>query len=135
MKLPFMIRYVKSNIAGTSSHIFVMVICRVYLSQEIAPAIFRRNLPQLFAVAFYRVNLSQLFAVGICRSCLPWVYFVYVNKPFFCRSKSFFFVSKSFLFESKSFFYMWAKLFLFIRISLLIMFLSVIAVAVMGHRR
>ena len=90
MKLLFIIRCVKSNIAGTSSHIFVMVICRGYLPQEFGAVICRGNLP-------------QLFAVRIQRGYLPWVCFVYVSKPFFCESKSFFFVSKSFLFESKPF--------------------------------
>ena len=80
MKLLFITRCVKSNIAGTPLHIFVTVIYYGYLPQELAAA--------------------------ICRSYLPWVCFVYVSKPFFCASKFFFFVSKSFLFESKPFLYM-----------------------------
>ena len=126
---------------------FAMAICRGNLPQLFAVAFCRRNLSQLFAVAFCRGNLPPLIAVRICRSFLPWqfavaichknlpwVCFVYVRKPFFCVSKSFFFVSRSFLCESKPF-YMWTKLFLFIRISLLTVFLFVFAVAVMGHRK
>ena len=120
MKLLFVIRCVKSNIAGTPSHIFVMAICRGVLPWE-------------FAVAICRGNLPQLFAVEICHSYLLWVCFVYVSKPF-CLSKSFFFASKSFLFESKPFLICKQKLFLFPRISSLTLFLFVIAVAVMGHR-
>ena len=114
MKLLFIIRYVKSNIVSTPSHIFVMVICLGYL-------------PQLFAVGICRSYLPWLFAVRICRDYLPWVCFVYVSKPFFCVSKCFFFLSKSFLIESKRFFY--------VRISLLTVFLFAIAVVVIGHRR
>ena len=106
---------------GTASHIFVMVICRGYWLQEFATAVSRGFLPCEFAAA-------------ICRGNLPWVCFVYVGKPFFCVSKSFFFESKSFFNWKQTFFYMWAKLFLFMRISLLTVFLFVIAVAVIGHR-
>ena len=105
MKLLFIIRCVKSNIADTPSHIFVMVICR-------------GNLPQLFAVAISRGNLPQLIAVAICCENLPWLFAVglfcvYISKRYFCLSKSFFFVSKSFLFESKSFLYVSKTFFIY----------------------
>ena len=98
------------NIVGTPPYIFVTVICR-------------GNLTQLFAVAICRENLLWLFAV-----CC----FVYVRKPFLCVSQSLFFVGKSFLIESKPFLNL-SKTFLFMRISLLKVFLFVIVVAVMGH--
>ena len=119
MKPLFTTKCVKSNIVGTPSHIFLMVICRSY---------FPGNLPQLFTVA-------------ICREYLPRVCFVYVSKPFYCVIKSFFFVNNSLLIKTKktfllkpNLFSMWAKLFLFMRISLLTVFLFVIALAVVGHR-
>ena len=70
MKLLLIIRYVKSNIAGTPSHIFLMVICYCYLLQEFAAPIYRRNLPQLFAVAICRGFLPWEFAAAIC--CGNW---------------------------------------------------------------
>ena len=115
IKLLFIIRCVKSNIIGTPSHIFVMVICCGYLPLEFAGAICCRNLPQLFAVAFCRENLSQLFAVAF----LPWEFAaaIYLRRwpqlfAFaFCRGNlpqlycSFFFESKSFMIEKKPFLY------------------------------
>ena len=100
-KLLFIIRCVKSNIAGTPSHIFVMVICRGYLPQEFAAAICRRNLPQLFAVAFCRGNLPQLFAVAICRENLPWLFAV----GLFCVCKQTFFLCEQILFLYKQIFF------------------------------
>ena len=67
MKL-FIIMFFKS--IGTPSDIIAMVICPV--------------------------DIPWLFAVGICSGYLPWVCFVYVNKPFFCVSETFFFVNKLF---------------------------------------
>ena len=93
MELLSILRCVKSNTVGTSSHIFVIVIClgicRNYLRCE-------------------------LFAVRMCRAYLPWVCFVYVCKQtFFCVRKSFFFVNKSFLIESKPFLYMSKTFFIY----------------------
>ena len=90
MKLLFIIRCVKSNIADTPLRIFVMVICCDYLPQDLAVAICRRNLPQLlsweFAAAICHGNLPQLFAVGIdvtiCRGNLPQLFAVAI-----CREK------------------------------------------------
>ena len=70
-----------------------------------------------------RENLLQEFAVAICR-------------VFFCICKQiFFFVCKQILFIWKETFLYVSKTFLFVRFSLLTVFLFVIAVAVMGHHR
>ena len=61
MKLLFVIRCVKSNIAGTPSHIFVMAICRGVLPGEFAVAICRGNSPQLFAVGLFCVCKQTFF--------------------------------------------------------------------------
>ena len=63
------------------------------------------------------------FAVGICRG-----FFVYISESFFV------YVSKSCLYGGKSFLYV-CKTFWFVRFSLLTLFLLVIVVAIMGHRR
>ena len=63
------------------------------------------------------------FAVGICRGV-----FVYISESFFV------YVSKSCLYGGKPFLYV-CKTFWFVRFSLLTVFLLVIVVAVMGHRR
>ena len=115
MKL-FIIRYVKSNIVSTLSYIFVMVICRYYLSLE-------------FAVIICRGFLPWEFAAAICRSYLPWLFVV----GFLCVCKQTFFLCEQILFLCQQIFFNWAKLILFMRISLLTVFLFVIAVAVMGH--
>ena len=123
MKLLFIIRCVKSNIAGTPSHIFAMTVCRDSLPQLFVVGICRSYLSWEFTVDICRGNVLQLFAVGL-----------------FCVCKQTFFLFKQILFLLNLFylkenvFYIWAKLSLFIRISLLTVFLFVIAVAVMGHR-
>ena len=124
--------------------LFAVKICRGYLPQLFAVAICRGNLTWLFAVGICHGYLQWLFAVGICRSYLPWEFavaicrenllglfavgfFVYVSKSFLvCVSKSCLYGSKPFLDMSKSF--------LFVKCSLLMVFLFLIVVAVMGHR-
>ena len=91
-----------------------------YLSWLFALEICRSYLPWLFAVGICRGYLPWEFAAAVCRENLPWVCSVYVIKTFSCVSKTFLNVSKTF--------------FLFMRISLLTVFLLVIAVKVMGHR-
>ena len=98
--------FVKS--ISTPSHIIAMVICPV--------------------------NMPWLFAVGICRSYLPWVCFVYVNKTFFLCEWNFFLCKQTFLNWKQTFFIWEQNFFSFMRISFLTVFLFVIAVAVMGHR-
>ena len=129
MKFLFIIRHAKSNIVDTPSHIFIKIIPRDYLPREFtvaiccgdfpwesAAAIFRGffpvGLPWEFATAICRWYLPLAFVVRSCRGYLPWVWFVWVSKPFFCVSKPFFSVNKS----------------------LLTVFLFVFAVEVRGHR-
>ena len=81
---------------GTSLCIIAMVICPGNLLWLFALGICRGYLPWEFAAAICRGDLPQLFAVAICCEYLPWVCFVYVNKPFFCVSESFSFVKKLF---------------------------------------
>ena len=95
-----------------------------YLHEWSSPT--QRMLHTIFYIAYLRIcrgNLPREFAAGICRG-----FFVYVSEYFFV------YVSKSCLYGSKSFLYM-SKTFWFARFSLLTVFLFVIAVAVMGHRR
>ena len=117
MKLLFIIRCVKSNIAGTPSHVFVMVIWRSYLPWEFAVAICCGNLPQLFALAFCRGNLPQLFVVAICRKNLPWLFavglFCVCKQTFFLCNQILFLCKQIFFIWKQTFFYMWAKLFIY----------------------
>ena len=106
---------------------FTLAICRGSLPWDFAAAICRGYLRWEFTVANCRDNLPQLFAVRICCGYLPWV-FVYVSKSFLV------YVSKSCLHGSKPFLDV-SKSFLFVKCSLLMVFLFVIAVAVKGHRR
>ena len=92
------------------------------LPWEFAARICRGYLPREFAAGICRGNLPQEFAVAICRG-----FFVYVSEYFFV------YVSKSCLYGSKPFLHV-SETFLFVRFSLSIVFLFVIAVAVMGHR-
>ena len=57
MKLLFT-RYLKTNVFGTPSHIFVMVICRGYLPQEFVVE---------FTTAICRAFLPLELVVAICR--------------------------------------------------------------------
>ena len=123
MKLLFIIRCVKSNIAGTPSHIFVMTVCRDSLPQLFVVGICRSYLSWEFTVDICRGNVLQLFAVGLFCVC---------KQTFFLFEQILFLLNLFYLKENV--FYIWAKLYLFIRISLLTVFLFVIAVAVMGHR-
>ena len=97
----------------------------------------RGNLPREFAMAICHENLSWKFAAGICRGYLPWEFAAGICRgflPFVFVSKSFFvYVSKCCLDESKPFLYV-SKTLLFVRFSLLTVFLFVIAVAPMAHR-
>ena len=90
-------------------------------------ALAHRGLPQtIFCIAYLRIcrgNLPLEFAVAICRR-----FFVFISKFFFV------YVSKSCLYGGKPFLYV-CKTFWFVRFSLLTVFLLVIVVAVMGHRR
>ena len=70
-------------------------------------------------MAICREILAQEINVKICRGYLLWV-FVFVSETFFC-------ICELFLYGSKTF--------LFVRFSLLTVFLLVIIVAVMDHRR
>ena len=81
------------------------------------------NLPWEFAARICRGYLPREFAVAICRR-----FFVFISKFFFV------YVSKSCLYGGKPFLYV-CKTFWFVRFSLLTVFLLVIVVAVMGHRR
>ena len=115
-------------------------------------ALLRRYLKWLFTVAFCRGNL-RLFVMGIYRSYLPWFLFVkicrgflpqkiaaaiyrgiFVYKQTFFLWEQTFFSSKLNIFLKKQTFFMceWA-FFLFMRISLLTVFLFVISVVVMCH--
>ena len=91
---------------------FTARICRGYLLRGFAAGFCRGNLPQEFPVAICRENLPQEFVVEICLGYLPWI---------FCICKQILFC----ICEQK---------FLFVRFSLLTVFLFVIVVAVMGHR-
>ena len=86
---------------------------------EFAAGICRENLPWLFAARIGRRNLPRKFAAEICRGYLRWV---------FCICKHIL----SCLYGRKPFLYV-SKTFLFVRFSLLTVFLFVIAVAAMGH--
>ena len=80
MKLLFTTTCVKSNIVGTPSHIFVMIICRSYLRLEFARAICRGflpwNLPQLFAMVIFCGSLPWELTAAICRGNLPQLFAV-----------------------------------------------------------
>ena len=66
----------------------------------------------MFAMVIYRGNMPCLFAVDfsvwMCHGYLPWLFFVYVNKPFFCVSKCFSFVNKP-SFNWKQTFFKWEQ--------------------------
>ena len=111
-----------------------------------------RNLPREFTVAIYRENWPQDFAVGICRRNLPWLFAtriflrnllwkftVAISSGFFVFSRKsfFFFVCEQILFIWKQTFFVCdvSKTFLFVRFSLLTVFVFVIAVAVMSQRK
>ena len=118
------------------THLPRLAICSENLPWLFAADICRSYLPWLFAVVMCREYLSQPFAVGIRRRYLPWEFavtfcrgiFVYVSKSFFV------YVGKSCLYGSKCFLDV-SETFLFVRFSLLMMFLFVIVVALMGHCR
>ena len=130
---------------------FTLAICRGYLPQLFAVAICRGNLPQLFVVGSCRGTLLWLFAVGICRGYLPWEFTVAICcgnllwliaariccaclQSVFCICKQILFgICKQILFIWKQTFFRWSKSFLFMKCSLLKVFLFVIVVAVMGH--
>ena len=101
---------------------FATRICCGYLPREFATRIYRQNLPQELAVELCRKNLPQNIAAKICS-----VFFVFESKCFIVN------VSKSYLYERKPFLNV-NKNFLFVRFSLLTVFLFVIAVVVTGHR-
>ena len=100
---------------GNMQWLFTIGICRSYfrgfLPWKFAAAICHGNLPQLFAVAICCGNLLQLFAVAICRGYLPWVCFLYVNKPFFLCASIFFLCKRTFFKLKANLFNMRAKLF------------------------
>ena len=115
MKLLFIIG-VKNNLNGTPSLMLALVIFRGDLLQQF---------PWLFAVGICCSYLSWLFAVKFAAAiCRGFVLCMQTNLFFLCK--------QAFLIE-KRLFYMWAKLFLFMRIFLLTVFLFVIPVAVIGH--
>ena len=89
-----------------------------------------------FAVGICRGYLPQEFAAGICRGYLPWEFAVAIGRGFFVYVSEYFFVyvNKSCLYGSKPFLYA-SKTFWFVRFCLLTVFLFVIAVAVVGHRK
>ena len=98
-----------------------------YLPREFAVGIRVKNLPWLFAARICRRILPLEFVVGICRGYLPWI-FVFVSESFFV------YVSKSCLYGSKLFLYV-SKCFLFVKFSFLTVFLFVIVMAVVSHRK
>ena len=96
---------------------------------EFAARICRGYLPPEFAAEIFRGNLSREFAAGICHGYLPWVFAVCICKEIlFCICEQILFIWKQTLLIC-------GQYFLFVRFSLLIVFLFVIAVAVMCHRR
>ena len=120
MKLLFIIRYVKSNIA---------CICNGYLQWLLAAGICHSYLPWEFTAA-------------ICRGFLPWEFEWLFAVILFCVCKQTFFLCEQILFLSKKIFFNWKLTFficeqnlLFMNISLLTVFPIVTAVAVMGHRK
>ena len=115
---------------------FVARICCDYFPQDFSVGICRRNLPWLFAAKICRRILPWKFAAGICSGNVPQKFAVAICCGFFVfLSKSFFvYASKSCLYRSKPFWCL-SKMFLFVRFSLLAVFLFVIAVVVMGHRK
>ena len=107
---------------------FAVGICRKNLPWLFAARICRGNLPQEFAVPICRRNFPWLFAARICRRNLPWLFAVCICKEIlFC-------ICDQILFIWEQTFLICEQYFLFVRFSLSIMFLSVIAQAVMGHR-
>ena len=106
-------------------NIFCFVTCFLFIfTHETLPH--RGLLHTIFCIAYVRIcrrYLPWLFAVRICRG-----FFVYISESFFV------YVSKSCLYGGKSFLYV-CKTFWFVRFSLLTLFLLVIVVAIMGHRR
>ena len=102
------LKCVKSNIVGTRSHIFVMLICRGFF----AVVIWRSCLPWRFAVWICRSYLPWELTVAIYRNYFPWEFaeticrslFVCESKPFFCVRKSFLIKSKQFLYGNKTWF-------------------------------
>ena len=78
--------------------------------------------------------MCQALAAGICCDYLSLEFAVAICRGFFVHvSKSFLYVRKSHLYGRKLFLSV-SRTFLFVRFSLLITFLFVIAVPVMGHR-
>ena len=123
------------TVATHLSWLFAVKICRGYLPQLFAVAICRGSFTCLFAVGICHGYLQWIFAVGIFCSYLPWEFagaicrgfFLYVSKSsLVCASKFCLYGSKPFLDVRKSF--------LFVKCSLLKVFLFLIVVAVMGHR-
>ena len=110
-------------------------VCFGFLLWEFAATICPGFLPWEFAVAFCCRNSPLLFAVRICRGCLPWLCFVCVSIIITFIISNLFSVWANPFFVNKSFLIIESKIFLFMRISLLTVFLFVIAVAVMGYRR
>ena len=94
-----------------------------------------RHIFEKIAVRTCRGYLPE-FSAGICLGCSPKNFAVTICREFFVFvSKSFFvYVSKSCLYKSKHFLYFFAQTFLFVRFSLLTVFLFVSFVAVMSHR-
>ena len=103
---------------------FAVGIWRGYLQWDFFAAICHGFLRWRFAAAICRGFLPWEFAVRICRSCMSWEFavglFCVCNQNFFLCEQTFFKCEQNF--------------FLFMRISLLTVFLLVIAVKVMGHR-
>ena len=88
------------------------------LPWEFDVRICRSYLPQEFIVRTCRGNLLWIFTVKICHGYLSWVFCI-------CKQNLFLYVSKSCLYGTKPF--------LFVRFSLLTVFIYVIVVAIMGH--
>ena len=116
-------------------------ICCGNLPREFTVGICRKNLPWLFAARICRGNLLQEFAVPICRRNFPWLFAARIrrrNLPWLfavaiCK-EILFCICDQILFIWEQTFLICEQYFLFVRFSLSIMFLSVIAEAVMGHR-
>ena len=94
--------------------LFAVAICSSYLSWE-------------FAVAICRRNMLWLVAARTCCGYLQWVFCI-CKQILFGICKQIFFIWKQTLLDV-------SKSFLFVKCSLLKVFLFVIVVAVMGHRK
>ena len=93
--------YVEINIVGTALHIFIVVVCRGYLSQLFAVDFCRKNLPWLSAVGLFCVCKQTFF---LCEQIIIFCKQIFFNwkQTFFIREQNFFYLFPPYFWPTES---------------------------------